>query len=55
LIIAKNITHIRELEKTKAHDRMKMLFYTSTTHELRTPLNGMIGVHEMLESFIVSP
>jgi signal transduction histidine kinase len=46
LVLLKDLSLYRELEKTRVKDRLKTLFFASMAHELLNPINIINGMNE---------
>ena len=48
ILLLKDVTYLRELDKTKAMIKFKSMLMATVTHELRTPVNSIVGMLALL-------
>ena len=52
LVLLKDMSLYRELEKTRMKNRLKTLFFASIAHELLNPINIINGMNEDAMSYL---
>jgi nitrogen-specific signal transduction histidine kinase len=49
LLVFKEISSYKKLQKAKTREQMTNIFINSTAHNIFTPINGLFGVIELLQ------